>query len=90
VIPGALMARGMTRKASSNPGAALAGFMFWEFVKIATAVAMLAAAVKVVPDLSWPALLVTMIVCLKVNWLMLLRQSGLVVTKTNRRESDST
>jgi ATP synthase protein I len=85
VIPGSLMARGMTRRPSVNSGAAMAGFMFWEFVKIVTAVAMLAAAVKVVPDLSWPALLVTMIVCLKVNWLMLLRRHSPVVTETQQK-----
>jgi len=74
VIPSALLARGMTRRTSTNPGAAVFGFMFWEMVKIAVAVAMLAAAPRVVPDLSWPALLVAMIVCVKVNWLALLWQ----------------
>lgn len=72
VLPNALMARGMTRRTSSNAGAAALGFMFWEMVKIAVAVAMLVAAPRVVPDLSWPALLVAMIVCVKVNWLALL------------------
>jgi len=48
--------------------------MFWEMVKIAAAVAMLAAAPRVVPGLSWPALLVAMIVCMKVNWVALLWQ----------------
>ncbi len=72
VLPNAMMARGMTRRTSANPGAAVFGFMFWEMVKIAVAVAMLAAASRVVPDLSWPALLVAMIVCVKVNWLALL------------------
>lgn len=74
VLPNALLARGMTRRSSSNPGAAVFGFMFWEMVKIAVAVAMLVAAPRVVPDLSWPALLVAMIVCVKVNWLALLWQ----------------
>jgi ATP synthase protein I len=48
--------------------------MFWEMVKIAVAVAMLAAAPRVVPDLSWPAMLVAMIVCMKVNWVALFWQ----------------
>ena len=52
--------------------AAAMGFMFWEMLKLALAVAMLLAAVRVVPDLSWPALLVALIVCVKVNWLALL------------------
>lgn len=72
VLPSALLARGMTRRTSSNPGTAVFGFMFWEMVKVAAAVAMLVAAPRVVPDLSWPALLVAMIVSVKVSWLALL------------------
>jgi ATP synthase protein I len=75
VLPQALLARGLSRRPSgAAPGAAVLGFMFWEAMKIALAVAMLAAALKVVPDLSWPALLVTMIVCMKASWLALLMQ----------------
>ena len=70
VLPGALMARGMTR-GTRSPVAAAAGFMFWEMLKIAVAIAMLVIAAKVVPQLSWPALLITMVVCMKVNWLAL-------------------
>ena len=84
VLPNALLARGMTRRSSSNPGAAALGFMFWEMVKIAVAVAMLAAAPRVVADLSWPALLVAMIVCVKVNWWALLWGRKPVVTDTNK------
>lgn len=73
VVPGALFVRGMTSRLSrANPGAAVFGFLLWELMKIAVAVVMLAAAAKVVPNLSWPALLVAMVVCLKVNWLALL------------------
>ena len=75
VLPSALLARGMTRGASMRPAsavAAAAGFMFWEMLKIGVAIAMLAIAPRVVPGLSWPALLVTMVVCMKVNWLALL------------------
>ena len=73
VVPGALLARGLTaRLFGGNAGAAVLGFLLWESLKIAAAVAMLVAAARVVPDLSWPALLVTMIVCMKVNWLALL------------------
>lgn len=84
VVPNALLARGMTRRTSTNPGAAVFGFMFWEMVKIAVAVAMLVAAPRVVPDLSWLALLVAMIVCAKVNWLALLWQRR-PVGETNKR-----
>ena len=71
VVPNVLMARGMTR-GTRNPLAAAAGFMFWEMLKIGAAVAMLAIAVRVVPNLSWPALLAAMVVCIKVNWFALL------------------
>ena len=60
-------------------------FMFWEMVKIGVAVAMLLAAPRVVPDLSWPALLVAMIVCMKMNWLALLWRRKPVVTETIQR-----
>lgn len=73
VIPTALLARGMTKRAR-NPVAMAAGFMFWEMLKIGVSIAMLAIATRVVRDLSWPALLVTMIVCIKVNWVALLWQ----------------
>ncbi len=71
VIPGALLARGMTR-GTSGPVASAAGFMFWEMLKIGVAIAMLVIAARVVPNLSWPALLVAMVVCIKVNWVALL------------------
>lgn len=71
VVPGVLLARGMTKRTRSSVAAA-ANFMLWETLKIAVAIAMLVIAAKVVPHLSWPALLVTMVVCIKVNWLALL------------------
>lgn len=73
LLPGALLARGITRGAGS-PAAAAVSFMLWELVKIALAVAMLVAAAKFAPDLSWPAMLVTMVVCMKLGWLALLRR----------------
>jgi ATP synthase protein I len=71
VLPSALLARGMTR-GTGSPVAAAAGFLFWEMLKIGVAVAMLVIAARVVPELSWPALLATMVVCIKVNWVALL------------------
>lgn len=71
VVPGALMARGMTRRTGSAMGLAV-GFMFWEALKVGAAIAMLVIAARVVPDLRWPVLLVTMVVCMKVNWFALL------------------
>ena len=73
VLPGALLARGMSRETRS-PAAAAANFMFWELMKITSAVAMLAAVAMWAPGLSWPSLLVTMVVCMKLGWLALLRR----------------
>jgi ATP synthase protein I len=73
VIPSALLARGLAR-GTGGPAAMAASFMFWELVKIALAVAMLVAAAKFAPNLSWPALLVAMVVCMKLGWLALLRR----------------
>ncbi len=71
VVPNALLARGMTRQ-GGNAVAAAAGFLVWEMLKIAAAIGFLLIAAKVVPHLSWPALLVTMVVCMKVSWFALL------------------
>jgi ATP synthase protein I len=72
-LPGALLARGMTSKLSMlSPGASAVSFMLWEFMKIGVSVVMLALAPKLIQALSWPALLVALIVCIKVYWLALL------------------
>lgn len=84
VVPSALFARGMTRNLGGNAGAAMAGFMFWEMVKIGVAVALLVAAPRVVQGLSWPALLVAMVVCMKMNWLALLWRRRVVKQTTQR------
>lgn len=73
VLPGALMARGMTSKLSSMaPGASAVSFMLWEMVKIGVSLAMLVVAGRVVQPLVWPALLVGLVVCMKVYWVALL------------------
>ncbi|MDC8772427.1 ATP synthase subunit I [Roseateles albus] len=74
VFPNALMAWGMTRLFRGMPAAAVLGFMFWELIKIMTAVAILAVAAVWVPDLNWLAMLAGLVGCLKVNWLALLWQ----------------
>lgn len=72
VIPAAIFARGLTGRFSSlNAGTAAFGFMLWEMVKIALTVAMLVIAPRWVRDLSWPALLVGLIVAMKVYWVAL-------------------
>ena len=83
VMPGALMARGMSSRISSvSPGASAVSFMLWEMVKIAVSVLMLVLAPRIVQPLSWPALLVSLVVCMHVYLLALLwrrpekKQSG--------------
>ena len=72
VIPGALFARGLMSKVSTiNPAAAVTGFFLWEMVKIGLVLAMLFAAPRLVKDLSWPAMLVGLVVTMKVVWLVL-------------------
>jgi ATP synthase protein I len=72
VIPAAIFARGLTSRFSSrNAGNAAAGFMLWEMVKLALTVALLAAAPRLVAALSWPALLVGLVLAMKVYWVAL-------------------
>lgn len=72
IVPAALFARGLTsRVASVNAGAAVFGFFLWEMVKIGMTVAMLFAAPRLVSDLSWPAMLVGLVVTMKVYWVAL-------------------
>lgn len=66
VLPSGLMAWGLRHRAASA-AEALLGFFFWEAVKVGLALAILVAAAWLVKDLSWPALLVALILCLKVH-----------------------
>ena len=76
VVPAALFARGISGGLTKHmPGGAMLGFFVWELVKIALTIAMLFAAPRVVPGLSWPALLVGFVVTIKVYWLMLVLHS---------------
>ena len=77
VIPAALFARGLSRRLTlDNPQAramgAAFGFFLWEMVKIALTVAMLFAAPRLVVNLSWPAMLVGLVVTMKVYWVALM------------------
>jgi len=71
VVPAALFARGLTSKVSTlNSGTAVFGFLLWEMVKIGLTIAMLYAAIWLVKDLSWPAMLVGLVVTMKVYWVV--------------------
>lgn len=73
VLPTALFARGMSSRVTRvSPGAAVTGFFVWEAVKIGLTMAMLFAAPKLVSHLSWPAMLVGLVLTMKVYWVALL------------------
>lgn len=74
VVPNALMAWGMTRRSAVDAGTPMLTFVVWELVKIILAVAILVAVVLGFKALSWAALLSTLVVTLKANWLALLRR----------------
>lgn len=72
VIPAAVFARGLTGRFSSlHAGTAAVGFLVWEMVKIALTLALLALAPRMVAALSWPALLVGLVLAMKVYWVAL-------------------
>ena len=75
VVPGALMARGMTRPLNHvTPVGSAASVMLWSLVKMGVSIVMLMLAAKLVQPLSWPALLATMVLCMLVYWFALLRR----------------
>ncbi|MDM0046894.1 ATP synthase subunit I [Variovorax dokdonensis] len=77
VIPAAVFARGLTgRLASLNPSTAMLGFFVWEMVKLALTVAMLFAAPRLVTALSWPAMLVGLVVAMQAYWLAVILAPG--------------
>lgn len=71
VVPNALMARGVFGR---NAGRSVVGLLVWELIKLAGAGSMLALAPILIPSLSWAAMLVTMVLCLKVIGVALLLQ----------------
>jgi len=73
VVPGALMARGATSPNSRlSPVVGAVNFLMWAVVKIGFSVLMLLLAPKIVQPLSWPALLVALVLCMQTYWLALL------------------
>lgn len=77
VIPSAIFARGLSRQQRApSTGAAMAGFVIWEAVKVGLTVVMLALAPKLVPDLSWVGLVAGLVLTLKVYGLALLWRPG--------------
>ena len=84
VVPAAIMARGITgRLASMNAATAALGFLVWEAVKVMLSIAMLMLAGQLIDGLSWPALLVAMIITLKIHWLAIGLSRWTTVKKRN-------
>ena len=83
-IPNAAMARGISKRRASNAQTAVAAVLIWEMVKVAASALMLMAAPRMVENLSWPALLLGLVLTLKVNWLALALegQSGRSIAKS--------
>lgn len=82
-VPAALFARGMTSPVTSaSVGASVFGFLLWEIVKIGLTLVMLFMAPRVVSEVSWPAMLVGLVVTMKVYWVALGARS-LFYPKTN-------
>ena len=72
IVPAALFARGVTGQfASANAGSAVLSFFVWEMVKIFVTVGILFAAHRLVAGLSWPAMLLGLVVTMKVYWIAL-------------------
>ena len=70
VIPGVVFARALARQMrQKQAGAALAGLLVWELVKIILTIALLLVAPKVIAGLSWLALVAGFVVTMKVYWL---------------------
>jgi ATP synthase protein I len=71
-VPAAVFARGLTgRLASLNPVTAVLGFFVWEMVKLALTVAMLMLAPRLITELSWPAMLVGLVMAMQAYWVVL-------------------
>jgi ATP synthase protein I len=77
VVPALLFARALARRPSAASGSALLRLMVWEAVKVVVTLAMLLASPRVVSQLSWPILVASFVVTMKmygVGWWLLSRR----------------
>ena len=73
VLPGALMARGMTSRLSSlSVGSSAVSVMLWTVKTIGVSISMVMLAPKLVQSLSWPVMLATLVLCMQVYLVALL------------------
>jgi len=75
VVPAGVMLWGIGQSSGVRPATSMVRFMAWETVKVMLAVTLLLLGSRVLPQLSWPALLVALAVCINVNWLLPLWRS---------------
>jgi len=81
VAPAALLARGISRPSDGGAASAImARFFGWELAKILVSVALLLAAPRLVPGLSWLALLLGMVITMKAYWVALWVRPGVRAT----------
>ncbi|WP_144735052.1 ATP synthase subunit I [Extensimonas perlucida] len=81
VAPAALLVRGISRRSEAGTASAvMARFFGWELAKILVSVALLLAAPRLVPGLSWLALLVGMVITMKAYWVALWVRSSVRAT----------
>lgn len=82
VVSTAVLARGISRKAST-PAAALVSLFGWEVVKIALCVALLALTPRVLAQPQWLAVLAGVVLALKSYWLAFLHVGRRAAIKTD-------
>ncbi len=76
-VPALVFARALARQGRHRgAGSALVGFFVWELVKIVLTVALLMVAPRVVPELSWAAMVAGFVITLKVYWLAMMLNVG--------------
>jgi len=73
VLPALMMARGVFGR---NAGRSVGGLLVWELLKMGLSAALLLLAPEVLDPVDWVALLVTLVLCLKVNGVVLLVWQG--------------
>ena len=75
-VPTAIFARGIGgRMRRPSPTGAVARVFVWEMVKVALSIVMLVMAPRWIAALSWPALLVGLVLAVKVYWVALMYSS---------------
>ncbi len=76
VLPNFLFALRLMAASANRAGVTRAGlFIFYEFLKLALTLVLLAVAIKLYTDLNWPSMLLSMAITLQVNFLALAKRT---------------